>query len=190
MNRRMRQPKNGTTVTRKNIRSLSTYACGKNQTPHAFILYKERMQSAQGKTLLAAPALMISLLGTPVFAEEQQATPKSTKPSLDIACMQAAVAKRETAVAEAYTTLATAQANALKSRAGAINAAWQNTDASARKAAVRAAWTDFKKITLDARTAQKNARLELWKQFRTEAQTCKAPKSEQESQFQGSESQL
>lgn len=99
-----------------------------------------------------------------------------------LACVRAAVAKRESAILSASTAFATATNSGLVARAAALNTAWSITGSTERKTARQAAWTTWKNTVKAAQTTNKTARDTAWSTFRTEAQTCKVPEALTESE--------
>jgi hypothetical protein len=61
---------------------------------------------------------------------------------------------------------------AYATRSAALATAWANTDATARRTAVKAAWESFKKSATDARKAWQTAKKNAWSTFKTGAKTC------------------
>jgi hypothetical protein len=123
-------------------------------------------------TLLAG-FLALTLVSSAVAQTTTSTMPKAPK-TVDLLCVQTAVAKREAAIGSAVDAYYAAVKAALSTRASALNTAWGMTVKKDRNAAIMAAWnaykTTFKKASQDARTAKKAA----WSQFGTDAKTCRA----------------
>lgn len=92
---------------------------------------------------------------------------------VDIACVGAAVAARETALTSAASTETQAIAAAYTARASALSAAYQNTDPTQAKAAVKKAWSDFTSATKGAKQTWQRSRENSWKTYRDAAKQCK-----------------
>jgi len=97
---------------------------------------------------------------------------KNEKKILDPACLGAAVAKRETAVASAFSAKSTAVSAALTKRASDLSAAWAMTVVKDRNAAIKAAWKAFNASATAARKAYRTTNSGVWKTFRTDAKAC------------------
>src|SRR5437016_6324066 len=111
------------------------------------------------KKLLISGAA-IALLGAmtlPVFAETTATTTNGTtggtnttvpkkevKREVNLACVQAAVDKRETAIQGAFSTLSASVTRALTTRATALHAAWGLTVKADVKKGVNAAWSAYR----------------------------------------------
>lgn len=89
-----------------------------------------------------------------------------------LACVGAAVEKRESALHAGFTALQTSITTAYATRHTSLVAAWAMTDADAREAAVKASWKAFKDSVKAARKTGKDVRLASWKTFKTEVKAC------------------
>lgn len=103
---------------------------------------------------------------------------KAAKSAVDLACMQTAIATRETSVVSSFDTYFTDLKIALSARVDALKAAWALTDATARKAAIKQAWSDFNTASKTDRNTLKSGRRAAWDKFKTDAQACHASSSE------------
>jgi hypothetical protein len=137
---------------------------------------------------LASVAMLGSLLlasALPALAEET-----SSRPAADLACMQAAVEKRDNALIAAIDAYHTAARAALEKRRDALKAGWALTDRTARRAALRKVWSEFKKshkkAVQDLRKAKRNA----WKQFRTDRKACGPAAASDDPTAEGTDAQL
>jgi len=96
----------------------------------------------------------------------------TTPPVISPACMTTAVTARENAIADAFETVADTTNASLALRKSELVTAWGLTNASERKAAIKAAWLKYKntvkKARLDYRASAKNT----WKTFNTAARAC------------------
>ncbi len=117
-------------------------------------------------------------------AKEKANRVMSSKPAIDLACAQTAVAKREAALATAVDAYYTSMKSAMTTRAAALSAAWGQTDASARETAIRAAHTAFRTSAKTATATVRTARKEAWKTFKADAKACKmsVPKAESDAE--------
>lgn len=97
---------------------------------------------------------------------------KMSAKKLDIACMAAAVDKRETAILSGFDVFAAAVKNALGARKDALKTAWGNTDAKARKDAINKAWKTYGTAASKARKDWKSAVHTAWEQFRKDRNAC------------------
>ncbi len=126
-----------------------------------------------------ATAILLSATPLSVFAQTsvapesmrraQTTTPKKT---LDVACIQAAVDKREAAIIAALDTYHSAAKTAFETRRSALQAAWAITDRAERRAALKAAWAAFRKSTREASSTFRKARRTAWEQYRTDRKAC------------------
>ena len=114
---------------------------------------------------MTAPALAAET------GEAMHVTP--VKKTVDLTCMVNGVDARETALQSAYTTFSSAQSAALLARASALHTAWGNTDAKARRTALRAAWQTYRTAHRAAVSAHRTAHTSAWSAFRTAAKACK-----------------
>jgi len=107
-----------------------------------------------------------------------------SNPSVDIACAQTAVAKREAALAAAVDAYYTSMKSAMSTRAAALAAAWGQSDASTREAAIRASHGAFRTSAKTATNTARTARKAAWQTFRTDAKSCKmtVPKAESDAE--------
>lgn len=94
------------------------------------------------------------------------------KKTVDAACMQAAVEKRDNAVMAGVDAYAAAAKSALAARRDALKAAWGLADAVQRKAALRAAEAAFKGTWRKAANALRSSKKAAWKQFYADRRAC------------------
>jgi hypothetical protein len=133
--------------------------------------------------------LMVAMFlatSAPVMAEEGVAqspapvvTPKPTPaPSQKLidglACMKAAVDKREGAVIAAWDTGSASIKTSLTTRQAALNVAWGITIRKDRNVALIKAWRDFGVSARAAKKTFNSSRYSAWKQFNTDGKACKA----------------
>jgi len=143
------------------------------------------------KKILGASLATLALSG--VFALAVQAEDSNTntntntsgevqhqiKPQVDLTCMVSAVAKREAATSTAFSAFSTAMQSALSARSSALSAAWAMTDAQARRAAIKAAWSTFRQAKRTARMHYNTAIRAAWSTFKTDAKTCHGSSGEE-----------
>lgn len=92
--------------------------------------------------------------------------------TLDLACVAAAVDKREAAISAGWDAYAAAVKAAYSARRSALAAAWKLTDKKGRRDALRKAWTDWRKADHDARQDWMKAKHDAWQQFRKDRSAC------------------
>lgn len=114
-------------------------------------------------TIIATLVLGVAI---PAFAEY---APKK----IDLACMKAAVEKRENAIIAAKTKAFTSMDTAFKARRDALKTAWDKTDVKERREAINAAWKTFREAHKAARTQLRNDDKAAWKTFKTDRKACK-----------------
>lgn len=116
----------------------------------------------------AAGSLLVSALLAPAFAfaSDGAASMAENNKTVDTACMATAVSTRDTAISAALGTVVAA----IQTRGTALSNAWKLTDATARKAAIKAANDAFKGTW---KTFNKT-RMTAWNTYRTSAKACRA----------------
>ncbi len=100
--------------------------------------------------------------------------PAAPKPALDVACIQGAIEKRDTAIIGGVDAFGTAIKSALTTRKDALKAAWAVEKAKDRRAARKAAWAAYDKAAKDAHSALKSVRNGAWSTYKTDLKACKA----------------
>jgi hypothetical protein len=108
----------------------------------------------------------ISLLISPLTARAARVSG-----TVNLTCMQTAVDTREDAIAGAFDTFNDDITAALAARKSALHSAWGLTDVTARKAAIKAAWTTWKSAHKSALKDLKDDRKAAWDTFKTTAKT-------------------
>ncbi len=136
---------------------------------------------------LATAAVALSL-AVPAFAEGATESRKMMKKDIimkreatitvNVACMQSAVEKRDTAISDGIDAYAAAVKTALSTRKDALKAAWALTDKTQRNAALKVAWSAFNGTWKKASMAMKGAKNTAWKTFNADAKDCKQPGAE------------
>ncbi len=130
------------------------------------------------KKILGVSAIIISLvIAVPVLAQDnaniQPATADTT--ATKIACVGAAIAAREMALATAVAIHTEAIAAAYATRANELAGAYSNNTAKEVQAGVKVSWNDFKKSTKSAANKWKADRDAAWSIFKKAVKACKAP---------------
>lgn len=144
--------------------------------------------------ITALPLALAAAIVLPVFAETRHnATGTQTQAptnQVNVACVQAAIEKRDTAIIAAVDAYATAVKSALSTRKDAEKAAWNLTDRNARRTALKAAQTTYRNSVRVARKAFRDARNSAWKQFRTDRKACGGSTGSEEIGSQGLDESL
>ncbi len=95
-----------------------------------------------------------------------------SKTTLDTACVKAAIAKRDSAIASAWNTRSTKLNEAFSQRSTALQTAWNKTTKTEKQTALKTAWDAFKladkTLTKDFITAKNTA----WKTYKEEMKQC------------------
>ena len=110
------------------------------------------------------------------FEERKESGKPTLKAALDasaIACIKAAVVKREDALISGFDIYAAALRSARQIRRDALSAAWDKTVPSERRAAVKAADRAFTEATKVARNTWNTSRRTVWKTFETDKKACR-----------------
>lgn len=98
--------------------------------------------------------------------------------SIDTTCVQTAVSAREQAIVAAWSTYNTAVVAAHTARSSALATAWGNSDAVARKTAIKAAWYTFGASIKTATKTMRTTKKSVWETFKTTVKnTCKSPEA-------------
>lgn len=159
-------------------------------------LAKERggvASSASAASTITAPnsrnAMMIKeKMLQDKFMKQKKEKTDSSAATLDTACMQAAVDKRETAIIAGVDAYSSAVKSALSVRKDALKAAWAITEKAQREAALKAAWFAFRDAGKKTSGAMKDAKNAAWKTFKTDAKACR--QSDADSEGQGTDMSL
>lgn len=142
--------------------------------------------------------LALSLMVSPVLAEENNLTTNATGTTntaaakaadmaAKIACVKIAVAARETAIGAAVATHTQAVQAAYSTRANELAGAYSNTTVKTVRAGTKVAWADFTKSIKAASKTWKTNRNTAWSAFRAAVKACKAPSSISDSANSGFE---
>ena len=120
-------------------------------------------------------AMLALLFGAGGFAqakEQPERTPKVQMASLNVACIQGAIADRDNAIIAAVNTYHTAVVSALTARRDAFSAAWAITDRAARREALKTALEAFRSARKGAAEAFRKARENAWSEFSKDRKAC------------------
>lgn len=121
--------------------------------------------------ILAGTAFLASALVSPVLAETATST-KPVKATLNVACMQTAIGKRDGAVSTSLSAYASSVNSAISTRTSALNAAWALTVSKDRRAAIRSAWSAYRVSAAAARSNFKKAKSSAWSVFYADRKAC------------------
>lgn len=93
----------------------------------------------------------------------------------DPTCIKSAVEAREKSIQAAWATFSASMTSAFSVRGSSLATAWSNTDAAARRTAIKAAWDTFKKSARSARETWKTAQKTARKTFKEAGKKCGIP---------------
>jgi hypothetical protein len=119
-------------------------------------------------TVLAGFALLG--LALPALAQVEPHLMKEQKEKL--VCIQKAVQKRETAIIGAFSEFSNETNAALTTRMRELVAAWDLEDRKARQSAISAAWKKYKESSEATHKKFKDAKKDIWEQFKLERKNC------------------
>lgn len=127
------------------------------------------------KKFLAFTVFSLALAATPVFAATSTTgtANKTTTATVNLACVQNAVAARDNAIISALATYQAAWTAALQARVSALTTAWGNTNVTTRRAAIKTAWSQYNSAKKSAQTAFNTARKNAWSTYSSSSKTCK-----------------
>ncbi|MBU6415076.1 hypothetical protein KGQ34_02455 [Patescibacteria group bacterium] len=143
-------------------------------------------------------SLLLAASALPVFADTAaggttggatSAQPAVQK-TVDLACMQTAVEKRDNAIISALDAYSSAVKTALQTRRDALKDAWGITDRKQRRSALRTAWNAFKGTWRNAAKSLRIAKRDAWMQFNKDQRTCKGNAGDEPAGGQGVDAQL
>ena len=124
-------------------------------------------------TVFAQTGLPTGSTTPPTGGTPPQKPPAPKKPILDVACMQAAIDKRDVAIIASLDKFVTAAKTKIEARRTASKAAWTITDKAARRTAIKKAEQDYKTATLATRKTIETEKKAAWNQFKTDSKKCK-----------------
>jgi hypothetical protein len=116
----------------------------------------------------------VSLIAMPLLASAQviATSTASTVPARNVACIQAAVEKRETGLISGHNTFNTSIVNALTLRKDGLKSAYALTEKGATKTAKKAVWSKFKTDSKLAHDSMRSVRKASWNTFNTDMRAC------------------
>lgn len=136
--------------------------------------------SIKSVSALLAVSLLLVLTAPAMAQETSMPAPASTPvPSINskltdgLACMKAAIDKREASVLGAWDAGSASIKNALTARQTALNTALGIVIRKDRNAALTKTWNDFRISAKSARSAFNTARNIAWKQFGADGKACR-----------------
>lgn len=141
------------------------------------------------KLLYASIAASLFLaVAVPAFAQTTS-TKTPAKKTIDSACMQNAVGKRDDAIVTAIGSYSSAATSALQARRDALKAGWALTGKD-RRTALKTAWSNFAKAQKQARQTLKSAQKSAWSVFYTDRKACGPGSASEDNGTEANDSQL
>ncbi len=110
---------------------------------------------------------------TSALQKDRPASSSRQIDAVDVACINTAVATRESTLATALGTHQQTMTAAYAARAAALTAAYTGTDQKTIKANVKKAWDDFATTQKNAKMTSQRSRENTWKTFKTSVKACK-----------------
>ncbi len=104
--------------------------------------------------------------------EDRKNSSSITLDATQMACIKTAVGKREDSLVAGHDAYALAIKNAYTARKTALMSAWDLTDKTARRSAVKSADQAFRTSAKSARSTWNTARKASWKTFETDRKAC------------------
>lgn len=126
---------------------------------------------------LSAASLFASIAIIAPMAMADNNTPltaTSTPQTINLACVKAAVDKRETSIINTHSAFSTAITSAFNIRKTELLAAWDIVNWKDRNVAIKATWKKFNEANKTARKTFNETRKAAWTQFTAERKACKA----------------
>jgi|JI10StandDraft_1071094.scaffolds.fasta_scaffold992217_1 hypothetical protein len=124
------------------------------------------------KKITTIIGLLLLLSTTPVVAADSSV--KEGKNVENKECLRSAVSERENTLRLAFSEFTTAQASAYYNRGPALISAYDaHTSVKDIKAAVKAAWAEYRNASKTAYKEWRKDRSDAWKVFKTSAKNCK-----------------
>src|SRR3989344_549768 len=148
------------------------------------------------RKIIVASALTSLALAAAVSAFADNTSPPTTPPTsserktVDLACMQTAVDKRDTAIIAGVDAYHTAVKAALEARKTSLKAAWGITDRKERRAALKTAWRAYRTALKGARKGLHTSKNAVWAAFKADRRTCGSGGTSDDQTGQGVDSQL
>lgn len=118
--------------------------------------------------------LISGLLALPLIGVAQTTTPATTTPAVltDIACISAALDKRESALITAEDTYNDAVKLALQNRLSNLKSSWNQPDRTSRIEKRLQAYKTFRTDLQNANSNLRTSKTSIWKTYQTEAKSC------------------
>ena len=116
-----------------------------------------------------------------IRSENETRTMTSPKPTPNLACMQDAVGKRETAIMTSVDAFHSSVSAALTARKTSLIAVWTITDRTVRNTAIKTAVATYRTSLASARTAFRTARKSAWAIFTVDRRACGLPSNAHDS---------
>ncbi len=108
----------------------------------------------------------------PFFAFAQSLPVTTSKLSVDFACLQNVVERRDNSIISAVDSYHAVVKTALETRRDVLKAAFGVTDQKQRQAAIRNGWNTYKTTQRKAKTTFRDARNAAWQKFNTDRKAC------------------
>lgn len=140
-------------------------------------------------------SLLFAATVLPAFADtaggnSATSTPPTNHRTVDLACVQTAVEKRDNAIISAVDTYASAVKTVLQTRRDALKAAWSIADKKQRRSALRAAWDAFQGTSKNVTKGLRSAKRDAWMQFNKDQRLCNGNAGDEPAGGQGVDAQL
>lgn len=119
--------------------------------------------------------------------DKEKSNVKSTKErrnikTVDVACIQAALDKRESAIILSFDKKSMTVKTALDQRKTDLKSAWALSNLKDRIRARLTAWKNFKKVDYSSRTTYRKEVKSVWAQYKIDKKACNTRESDNESQ--------
>ncbi|MEK7137601.1 MAG: hypothetical protein AAB853_04945 [Patescibacteria group bacterium] len=147
------------------------------------------------RTFAASTLLATFLLAGVAIADEDNSSSSSSsassnsekknKKTIDLACVQGIIGKRDDAVLSAFATFSASMTQAFTTRRDALVSAWGMEDRKERKKALEAAWKAFKSSRKTAEKTFKEGKKAAWKTFNADRKTCRGSPDEMRDHNEG-----
>lgn len=130
--------------------------------------------------LFTGTLIAISPVSAQETAMKQAPTKATTKTTtkvpkledIDVACIQAALDARDTALATMVGSWSSTVREALEERRDTLKKSWDISDYKARRNVQRKAWSDYGKILKKANSIKASERRDAWKTFTHKRKLC------------------
>ena len=116
-------------------------------------------------------AAVILVAGTLVYAQTAP-TPKTTKPTVNLACLQNVVERRDNSIIATVDGYHATIKTALETRRDGLKTAFGTGDRTQRQSAIRNAWNTYKATQRKAKTTLRDARNAAWQKFTSDRKAC------------------